>query len=821
MAKKNLQNLLNDLIDEKRDNEFDDNLGRIKLFDIPIIDCNGINYKVVLDDVIIFDGIEIVISKLLFEIREACFFGQTDISVAIDIKKEVCTQLYDFGISKIFFYSPLENLENLSLLYKEISSHLHYIFYSLQSPSIYRGFLGDSSNLPALFYPFNRELKGDKTGMHYLVENVSASHFLRITAEDINCSRLNLRRINYRSVSHLELKEQYLQNKVDASVIYSILLSQCRNNSISFRDSGLQLPDLLLFLQNSGYEELREITINWPRQIINEFLLNCGKKWHENLCRLLMILSDSAIMSILKREKWIEVDYLETKIFISLTQHQRNLKLDLMKKREIALLQDYLQNMPALQKAETECKDLADIHIIFIHHFTNETLAVMGVWDSLNVHSVDTLWVKYGGIVPSGYLDTILSLPESTYRFYGLQQITNSNNKTSFSLSELYSQMEELADLQNFLIENESGFYEAMQQIGMHLFLRAVVQLEEQVKIIIAEDGGYIAPLVNTLALQNKTVQQVCEKFHFYSDHLSPESRNMLFKEWLMNRFLGSVEHTRNGYDMLFQVQQEYNKLAFPACSLAISKFKVHQESQEVANSCLNAMENMMNGQGFILNKRQALVIGSLGAIGSKTMKILQYRLGNKHVAGIDIKRNMDEYDWVQVQNPDQISKELKYKIDFIFGTVGKVVLDINFWEDLILYTTQKNIFIASGSTKRFEFINLLEWVENLRLSKKPSLEEKPLKINCTPIIDPQTTVVLGTIVNIQILPEQKDVNLYFLSNLMPVNFQYYGVPRETMDQVMSEFSSLTQVIAKTKQKKLPRRLLALDHDISINGDLL
>jgi len=55
----------------------------------------------------------------------------------------------------------------------------------------------------------------------------------------------------------------------------------------------------------------------------------------------------------------------------------------------------------------------------------------------------------------------------------------------------------------------------------------------------------------------------------------------------------------------------------------------------------------------------------------------------------------------------------------------------------------------------------------------------------------------------------------------MPVNFQYYGVARETMDSVMTEFVSLVGAVARTRERSLPAKVLALDHSIDRQGNML
>jgi hypothetical protein len=71
------------------------------------------------------------------------------------------------------------------------------------------------------------------------------------------------------------------------------------------------------------------------------------------------------------------------------------------------------------------------------------------------------------------------------------------------------------------------------------------------------------------------------------------------------------------------------------------------------------------------------------------------------------------------------------------------------------------------------------------------------------------------------LLEEEKQINFYLLSNLMPVNFQYYGVPCETMDRVMTEFVSLVNSVASAPKGTLPGKLLPLDHAIDLDGKLI
>ena len=827
MSSDNLKKILNDLITESDRKKLVKGLSRINALDIPVVKVDDKLFAVDLNNIMIFEGMVTLVRNLLEEVREACFFGQTDVSVDITVNKGTCPTLYQLGIHKIVFYSLIENLEQLPALYPHLVNHLHYIFNALQSPAIHGGFLtgGDSAGtVRALLFPFDREVEQDNTGLHYLVEKVPGSHFLRITVEELEHSRLNFRHINHRIVSNIELIDNYFDIHQDARVIHSAVLNRCHDYKLSYKDAGLQLSSLIGFLKSAGYGSLRELTVNWPREVIRDMLTANGQPWSDLIDRLLLILSDSTTVELLTSGKTIRATFGPAVAFLSLTQLGRNLQVDLQEKMVVTRLDEYLEKMEGLRRAVmNDLSPLNDLHLVFIHHFTSETLSVLGAFDRLGVREVDTLWVKYSGSVPSRYLETILSLPVSSYRFYGLQQTTGEDHRTRFRLSDHYSSIENLASLQKDLEENGFEFYPVMQQVAMHLFLRAMCN-GQTARIVIAEDGGYLAPLVNRLVLEKKTVAEVCAAYRFENRGLPEGAAGLDFGSWIAGRFCGSVEHTRNGYDALMAVENVYSKLAFPACSLAISHYKVNEESVEVAHSCLNAIENILTGQGFVLSNRTCLVLGSLGAIGIRTMKILSDRLLPGRLAGIDIKHEGNtERPWKQFAFPGELTDDILQSVDLVFGLVGRSILDVAFFENLVLKTRQPVIFLASGSTKRFEFIDYINWTETLLRSEKPTLGGIPLTVHSRPIEDPQTSALLGTVITFK-LPvngREKKVDVCLLSNGMPVNFQYYGVARETMDSVMTEFVSLVGAVARTRERSLPAKVLALDHSIDRQGNML
>ena len=65
--------------------------------------------------------------------------------------------------------------------------------------------------------------------------------------------------------------------------------------------------------------------------------------------------------------------------------------------------------------------------------------------------------------------------------------------------------------------------------------------------------------------------------------------------------------------------------------------------------------------------------------------------------------------------------------------------------------------------------------------------------------------------------------HLYLLGDLTPINFLYYGIPREIIDQVMCQLIkvSLGLIDKYSNGVRLPPRLLAVDREIDVNADLI
>jgi hypothetical protein len=321
--------------------------------------------------------------------------------------------------------------------------------------------------------------------------------------------------------------------------------------------------------------------------------------------------------------------------------------------------------------------------------------------------------------------------------------------------------------------------------------------------------------------MEKCSVREASAFFRFPPEKLPKDALEMAFSEWIDPVFMGSVEHTRNGYEALDRVEKNWGGLAFPALSIAVSNFKVHRESRDVAYSCINAIENVMNGMGFTLSDRTALVLGAMGAIGGKSMQIFSDRIGAERLYGVDIAIPDTPTRWRWFQDIESLPDDVMASIDLIFGVIGTSICHLKWIERLLLTTRKEHIFWASGSTKTAEFSELTDWLSDCVLSRKATIGAMNPTISISEIEDPKSQALQGRTVRLRF--GAKQVCFHLLAGLMPVNFLYYGVPSETMNHVMNELLLMSALLTSRHKSAdlLPRRLLALDHHISSDGILL
>src|SRR6185503_3034293 len=153
-------------------------------------------------------------------------------------------------------------------------------------------------------------------------------------------------------------------------------------------------------------------------------------------------------------------------------------------------------------------------------------------------------------------------------------------------------------------------------------------------RMLVVEDGGYVMPELTRRAQAGETIGTAADAFGVAG--LPRELRSRPLAAVLDETLVGSVEHTRNGFDRLAAIERAAGRLARPAYSIAISRLKVEDEAREVASGVLAAIEAVYHATGKVLSARHPLVIGSRGAIGSARVAALSGARVREGIVGLD-----------------------------------------------------------------------------------------------------------------------------------------------------------------------------------------
>jgi hypothetical protein len=846
--KKDVSKVLQKLIKEKaavgyRSGDQKEKRHHLTSLGVPLTRQEDRHYVIDVTGVKVFAGLSTFVQLLTNDVIEQCGLGMADIMVKRRVDAVLTPELAEIGLDWIMLYARTDAGDSLPWYHKKLGHYMHLVFSALQTSRwgglLFPQFFGmtkkEENNAPlALLFPFHLLSDDEENGYFVLLEYSEKGRFLRITIEDAGVSRLQLKHIPHRVVDNLE-QQRYLNDiRGIARQIHQGILRECQNYRAEYKEIPEQQSVLFEHLQQGGLSELITIIFRWPPDIVHMVL---GKK-NESLSilsKMLLLLEDPDVLALLADENVVKMIEGPYHLFFDISRQGACLNISFNERRALFDLNYYLDQMPfLLDSTQIDKSPLQNVRLFLIHHITSEVLGLIKAFEEVGCSFIKTFFVKYGGIVPDDFLETLLSLPEDTFSFYGLQKIESRESiKGSYMLSRQYSSIENSKKIDQILQKEGYDFLESMRLAAGYLFFQEALKCRKENKILLlVEDGGYLAPLINRFCLENSCLGDVLLYFRVLdsidsnlSPLIPPEEMNMSLSEWLANIFIGSVEHTRNGFDYNDEVIQTFGRLQFPVCSIAISDLKRGPEAKECSTSIINAVENILHRLGLTLSQRRALILGSRGAIASKMMTDLSFRIGPENICGVDTASpGHTENGCLEVQNLDELPKENLYQTDLVIGVIGKSIIKEDLLEEFVLYGKRHDLFFASGSTKTVEFKDLENWLHKLTTEDHPKIKGRTVKTKVTPLRDLQTGMLQGKKVTITFQDQSgQRKNIYLLGELTPINFLYYGIPREIIDQVMSQLLRISIGLVKHYRNgdRLPPRLLAVDREIDMDVNLI
>lgn len=839
---------------------------------VPLLAEADGHYVIDVSEVKIFIGIAEFLRTLATEVLHHTRDTLRDVMVQCEVDPQATPELSKLGVDNVSLYARSRVARGIAQRQKPFLHLLRLVFDAIQTerwgavlfPHAFGHDEPDTTtDRPALLFTMQRRnaandtLQPDSGGpagnrdsdtthgeLLLLAEYEPEGAFLRITVEDARASRLFLKRIPHRVVQDLARRHCLQDTYRIAEQIFQGIQRECQTQQDEYTELPGRQPALFELLMQCGLEAVVCIKFRWSLEDMEPLLLYMDPDIFELLSKILLLFEDTRVMAVLAAGDQLEMLCGKHRVFFDLSRGGACLNISLDQRRKSLSVQEYARRMPAMSRLlHDNAGALAGFRVLFIHHITAEILGTLRALEALQSDFVTTLFIKYKGQTPDEHLDALFTLDQERFRFHSLQRVEARDSlEGNYILSRQYSPLAGLEHVEAWLRSEKPDYLEAMRSIAFTLFFHEICEAKRLGRqLLLVEDGGYIAPLLNAYCLDSMSVGSVLALCGMDTSHplltVDVDPAQPL-GAWLSDVFPGSVEHTRNGYDKLRILELERKRLYFPALSIAISELKNVEEARECAYSILNAVETIFHSMGLLLSRRNVLLIGCRGNIGGFLLRALSQRLEQGRVCGVDLDVNDSAHPHAAGFGPaacsehrliDEITAEIVNTFDLVIGVTGVSVLSPETLAHMLVHGPCRDIFLASGSTKTVEFAAVSRWLQELRECEAPHIGGEPVRLNMSPLKDPQTGVVQGHRVRVHFLhPDRAHANIpykdvHLLGDLMPINFLYYGVPMEVIDDVLCQLLELTVGLAEARRegRALPHRLLAVDHEIDGRGNIL
>jgi hypothetical protein len=220
------------------------------------------------------------------------------------------------------------------------------------------------------------------------------------------------------------------------------------------------------------------------------------------------------------------------------------------------------------------------------------------------------------------------------------------------------------------------------------------------------------------------------------------------------------------------------------------------------------------------------LLLGSSGAIGGYLKQELMHRVEPGHLYGIDVAvpESVLPTSLVEQKTIDALGSAALAEIDLFIGVIGASILQERHIEEIILNSRRKSLFFVSGSTKTVEFSDLDHFLQKIGNNPTGLLAGLRVHVAWSALRDLQTGILQGYQVQLTFPDEPaRDKRLFLLGELMPINFLYYGIPREIVDEVMAQLFTVSCGLVRRQQSDntMEPRLLLVDRHIDADANPL
>ncbi|MBX3464611.1 MAG: hypothetical protein KF830_15690 [Planctomycetes bacterium] len=788
----------------------------------PLVYDEGI-WRLAVDDLPVLHGLS-VLSRALAEMVAAQLRGdRVDIGVERRLRPTENPELIErFGIESVKLVAEHAAVDAIAIQPERFETRLRAMLGSLQRQRYREALLpADRRESRALVAEFG----GDPARCRIVLEHIPSRRdagrgALRFTVEGEGGRRLDLGSLPHEWIGDVE-ERQFIAGSTRISQTWTeALRREAERGRRSFFEQRSPHSHLFRQLDQAGLGAIQKVSLQWADDAVPLLLEGEPAEVAALLKRVLLALEDRGVRRLLGEREVLRVDAGPVPVFLDVAQLGRVLAISLGQRRRRSDADGFLHRMPALRaiaSAPGAALPLRDVPVFLVHHMTSEVVGLIAALRALGCRDLCCLFITYAGEPPASYLDAILDLPAGEFRALALVNVpTRGRIGGHYRLSAHYSRLDEGDAIAAALAGREERYLDAMRAAAVVPFLRQLARAEAAgQRCLLVEDGGYLGPPLHDAMLRGLSVGEFAREL----GHAEADPRPLA--GLLAARLHGSVEHTRNGFDRLEEVQRRHGRLGLPAFSIAISRLKRVEESREVAASILGAVEAVLNADGRTLARRACLVLGSRGAIGGELCRALVQRLDRAAVWGVDLQVAPGEAlpGRVEARALADLPADAWPGVDLVLGVTGQSVLtgaDVERW---LAESRHDTLVLASGSTKKVEFHGLMAWFDDLVGSAAPRVAGQAVEVAVEELLDPRTARVYAHRWWFRFADGRPAKAVLALGGLTPINFLFYGVPNEIIDDVLGQLLSASLgLLRRSVAGAVEPRLHAVDRDIDADG---
>jgi hypothetical protein len=644
----------------------------------------------------------------------------------------------------------------------------------------------------------------------------------RVTVAAAAAARIDLGRLPHVVIDDIENRQFLAGSTRIAETWAEACRREAERGRRSFREGRSPHSHLFKQLDQAGLQQLQRVSLQWSEAAQTFLLESVPSEVAHLLKRVLLACEDATVRRLLGERQVVRVDAGPLPVYLDLAQLGRVLELSLGQRRERMDCGAFLARMPATAAAAAQAtadQPLRGVRVFLVHHMTAEVVGTIAALRALGCRDLVTLFVTYAGEPPASYLDAVLDLPPDEFAALALVNVpARGHVEGHYRLSEHYSHLDDAGAIADALRRDgrDRAYLTAMRAAASVPFLRQMARAEAAgERLLVVEDGGYLGPVLQDALLQGRTVAQFAAELGATSADARPLAGA------LGGRLVATVEHTRNGYDKLVDVARRHGKLAVPSYSIAVSQLKRGVESREVAASILNAVESVLNADGRILARRSALVLGCVGAIGGELVRHLLPRVddADRQLFGVDLRIGEHPARCAAVRTFADVPPERWLQTDLVLGVTGVSIVrgaDVERW---LCGSPREQLVLASGSTKKVEFHDLMQWIDGLLRADEPTVGGRRVDVAVDEMLDPRTARLYAHRWRFSFRDDGRVRTVLAMGGLTPINFLFYGVSTELIDEVLAQLVTVALgALRNAAAGPVSPRLYAVDHECDADG---